>query len=305
MAELEPLTPPLDDGDELDRFISPEIRARLEERYWRPIERATVAEIVPDRRDLLRRSGCRTRRRSPITVSSTSATWLAVRLGSSTSSTAGCCRRARSERRQVVEGSAVLMAYLHDIGMVAATPLGGGCTRSTPRTPRSAPASTTWPISCGRPTRHALRSRIEDVGLATTAIPGDVVLREVLALSLCHSKSAVPAHLLDDPVALRALMIRGAFTSLDRQTAEPRDALRTVDVRRDRPRAVRRAVPRRHQRGVRLARRRSSGRPRVRRRCDRRDPCAAGGRRPAPAWHDAANECRLRDLRRSAQWPAR
>ena len=65
------------------------------------------------------------------------------------------------------------------------------------------------------------------MGLATTAVPGDVVLREVLALSLCHSKSAVPANLLDDPAALRALMIRGAFTSLDRQAAEPREALRT------------------------------------------------------------------------------
>ena len=44
MAELEALSPPPDDGDEFDRSVSPEIRARLEERYWRPIERATVAE---------------------------------------------------------------------------------------------------------------------------------------------------------------------------------------------------------------------------------------------------------------------
>ena len=69
------------------------------------------------------------------------------------------------------------------------------------------------------------------------------MLREVLALSLCHSKSAVPAHLLDDPAALRALMLRGAFTDLDRQTAEPRDAPADGDVRR-------RSLPRRSWRAT-------------------------------------------------------
>ena len=121
----------------------------------------------------------------------------------------------------------MLMAYLHDIGMVAATSAGR---RVHPQYAAETAlgagfddlADQLWSTDAA-----GLRSRIEAVGLATEAIPGDLVLREVLALSLCHSKSAVPAHLLDDPVALRALMIRGSFTSLDRQSTEPRDALRT------------------------------------------------------------------------------
>ena len=36
------------EDDELDRFVGPKIRARLEERYWRPIERATCAESFLD-----------------------------------------------------------------------------------------------------------------------------------------------------------------------------------------------------------------------------------------------------------------
>ena len=52
-----------------------------------------------------------------------------------------------------------------------------------------------------------------------------------------------------------------------------------------------------------MARRHSSGDPSVRRRCDRCDPGAARSRCLAPAWHHAANQCRLRDLRRSTEWP--
>ncbi len=53
-------------------------------------------------------------------------------------------------------------------------------------------------------------------------------MREVLALSLCHSKTAVPAAMLDDPAALRRVMLRGAFTALDQQMLEPQEALRTA-----------------------------------------------------------------------------
>ena len=123
MAELEPLTPPLDDGDELDRFISPEIRARLEERYWRPIERATVAESFLTDETFFADPGSH-----PATFSDHGVVHVrdvarrAVRLVGQLDG--GLLPSRPPERRQVVEGSAVLMAYLHDIGMVAATPAG-------------------------------------------------------------------------------------------------------------------------------------------------------------------------------------
>ena len=225
MAEFEPLTPPLDDGDEFDRFISPDIRARLEERYWRPIERATVAESFLTDETFFADPGSH-----PATFSDHGVVHVrdVARRGSgwSASSTAGCCRRVR---RSAVRSWRAARCD----GLPARHRHGGGDARRAARAPAVRRetalgagfddlADQLWSTDAAR-----LRSRIEAVGLATTAVPGEVVLREVLALSLCHSKSAVPAHLLDDPVALRALMIRGAFTSLDRQTAEPREALRT------------------------------------------------------------------------------
>ena len=220
MAELEPLTPPLDDGDEFDRFISPPIHARLEERYWRPIERATVAESFLTDENFWADPGSH-----PATFSDHGVVHVrdvarrAARLVGQLDG--GLLQSRPQERREVVEGDAVLMAYLHDIGMVAATSAGRRVhPQYAAQTALGAGfddlADQLWSTDAA-----GLRSRIEAVGLATEAIPGDLVLREVLALSLCHSKSAVPAHLLDDPVALRALMIRGSFTSLDRQSTEP------------------------------------------------------------------------------------
>ena len=224
MAELEPLEPPLDDGDELDRFLSPEIRARLEERYWRPIERATIAESFMVDETFFADPGVH-----PGTFSDHGVVHVrdvarrAARLVGLLDG--GLLPSRPVERRHLVEGSAVLMTYLHDIGMVAATPAGR---RVHPQFAAQTAlgvgfddlAEQLWSTDAA-----GLRTRIEAVGLATAAVPGDVVLREVLALSLCHSKSAVPAQLLDDPAALRALMVRGAFTDLERQTAVPRDAL--------------------------------------------------------------------------------
>ena len=226
MAQLEASSPPPNDGDELDRFIPPEIRAQLEERYWRPIERATVAESFLSDDGFFADPGSH-----PATFSDHGVVHVrdvarrAVQLVDQLDG--GLLRSRPPARRRILEGSAVLMAYLHDIGMVAATPAGR---RVHPQYAAQTAlgdgfddlADQLWSTDSA-----GLRSRIEAAGLATTAVPGDVVLREVLALSLCHSKSAVPAHLLDDPVSLRALMIKGSFTSLDRQADEPRDALRS------------------------------------------------------------------------------
>jgi hypothetical protein len=46
-------------------------------------------------------------------------------------------------------------------------------------------------------------------------VPLDVVLREVLSLTAAHSKSTVPAAVLDDHAALRRLMMRAVFTDIE------------------------------------------------------------------------------------------
>ena len=117
------------------------------------------------------------------------------------------------------------MAYLHDIGMVAATPAGRRVHAQFAAHTALGEGFDDLAEELWRDDVVGLRERIESDALADGPIPGDLVMREVLALSLCHSKSVVPAHLLDDPAALRAVMLRGTFTALDQQMAAPREAL--------------------------------------------------------------------------------
>ena len=115
----------------------------------------------------------------------------------------------------------VAMTYLHDIGMAAPT----------------AEARRVHPqfVALGRENADVvdelwrfdsrLRDRCRSVGEATGG-PGDarVVLREALAMSLCHSKSAVPSAVLSDRALLRRFLQTGAFMPLTLQT----ESLRTL-----------------------------------------------------------------------------
>ena len=215
--------PELVDADELDRFVGPKIRARLEERYWQPIERATSAEsFLDDEAFFADPSG------HPATFSDHGVVHVrdvarqAIRLAEELNG--GLLPSRCDDRLRVIQGSAVLMAYLHDIGMVAATPAGRRVhAQFAAQTALGAGfddlAEELWSSGAA-----GLRTRIEADTAGGADVAGDVVLREVLALSVCHSKSAVPAQLLDDPAALRRLMLRATFTDLDKQTAASNEA---------------------------------------------------------------------------------
>jgi hypothetical protein len=216
--------PGLDVIDELDRFVAPEIRARLEERYWRPIEQATGAESFLDDDSFFADPS-----RHPATFSDHGVVHVrdvarrAMRLAEQLHG--GLLPARSADRLGVVQGSAVLMAYLHDIGMVAASPAGRRVhAQFAAQTALGADfddlAEQLWCSGAA-----GLRRRIEADVVGGHAVPGDVVMREVLALTLCHSKSCVPAELLDDPIALRRLMVSATFTALDKQmAAEPRSS---------------------------------------------------------------------------------
>ena len=60
-----------------------------------------------------------------------------------------------------------------------------------------------------------VRERLDEVAAqAPFATSLELVVREMLSLSVAHSKSAVPAAVLDDRPALRRLMQRVVFTDL-------------------------------------------------------------------------------------------
>lgn len=225
-------------ADELDRFIAADLRARLEERYWRPIERAAGAESFLTDEEFFADPG-----RHPAVFSDHGVVHVrdvarrAVRLVERLD---GGLLPARSDDRlRTVQASAVLMAYLHDIGMVASTPAGRRVhAQYAAQTALGAGfddlADELWARGAG-----GLRARIEADACGDAGVAGPVVMREVLALSLCHSKSAVPAPLLDDPAALRELMLRHTFTSLDLQMEAPNRAAWTTERHRSSPAAAR------------------------------------------------------------------
>lgn len=219
-------------ADELDRFIAPDVRMRLEERYWQPIEEAARAESFLADPEFFADPG-----RHPAAFSDHGVVHVrdvahrSVRLAEQLE---GGLLPARSgERLRTVQASAVLMGYLHDIGMVASTPAGRRVhAQYAAQTALGAGfddlADELWASDA-----TGLRERIEADVCSAAGVAGPVVLRELLALSLCHSKTVVPAPLLDDPAALRAIMVERTFTSLDLQMREPDQAAWTAS--RDTP----------------------------------------------------------------------
>lgn len=118
------------------------------------------------------------------------------------------------ERQSFLAGYAVLITYLHDIGMHDQTRTGRRL-----HALRAAHAAyghdfdvvVEGLLSSGGPVAR----RLADVeAVAPFACPVDVVLRELLSMSFAHSKSVVPAPMLDDPRRLRRLAQRIVLTDL-------------------------------------------------------------------------------------------
>lgn len=208
----------------LDDAVPAVLRERVEQRYWAPIGDAAALErfiddpalhAAPDRHPALFSDHGVVHVRDI----AASAAALATRAH-------GVLLPARDEpTRAFVRRLAVLLAYFHDIGMVDPTPAGR---RVHPQFAAQTVlgdafddlAHELWHADAG-----GLRSRLQ-------ALPGDArwVAREAMALALAHSKSAVPAPVLDDGGALQALMRRACLTDLQALIAKT-DAASAVAAR--------------------------------------------------------------------------
>jgi hypothetical protein len=119
------------------------------------------------------------------------------------------------ERLRFMKAYGVLVAYVHDIGMFDFSPFG--------RTMHPEYAAQTvlgsqfdelitkiYSEDCGGILQHitalAQRGAFQE--------PATTVLREMLALSMCHSKTKVPIELLNDPQKLRERMVQTVTTNL-------------------------------------------------------------------------------------------
>ena len=193
----------------IDRYLPEDVRAILEERFWHTVEEKSTLEAFSGDRTIASARRTRIRRSSAITGSFTPVTSPPARSSSPTSSTAGSSPRGRSTAGSSSRLSAVLIAYIHDVGMndptregrrvhaiyAAQMPFSGAMDDVLARL---------W--ESGGP----VVSRIGSVGAVDPfRVPDDVVLRELAALALAHSKSMVPATLHADFSRLRSVLQQG------------------------------------------------------------------------------------------------
>ncbi|MFK7917626.1 MAG: hypothetical protein AB8G14_06085 [Ilumatobacter sp.] len=204
------------EGDYLAGLPS-QVIAQIEERYWQPIGDASIPERFASDPALLADPS-----RYPALFSDHGVTHvrdIAANTHSLATLPGGTLVPERPpERAELIRVVAVLLTYLHDIGMVAPTPEGR---RVHPQyaaqvalgSEFSGPADELWARDVGGVATR-LRALHSAVGFR---VDPQRVFREILAMSLCHSKSAVPSPLLDERGLLRERMQHRCFTPLDIQ----------------------------------------------------------------------------------------
>lgn len=123
--------------------------------------------------------------------------------------------RRDARRFAFMQGLGVLLAYLHDIGMVDFSQFGRIMHPEFAAQAAFDPAlddivRAIWQENSGGVAWH-LRTLVDADALHQDP---KLVLRELLSLSICHSKSKVPVAVLNDPHALRRQLIHVATTAL-------------------------------------------------------------------------------------------
>ena len=202
----------------IDELLPAHLREKLEERYWRPIQEAALLEqfahdpgFVADPVNhpaLFSDHGVVHVRDVAAGVHSLVGTANGVLLP-----------RRPPDRLEFLAGYGLLAAYIHDIGMHDQTRVGR---RLHPVYAAHVAFASDLDdvvaelLGSDGPVARRLRAVHEE---APFICPLDVVLRELIALSLAHSKSAVPAPLLDHMPSLRRLAQCAVLTAFDTHRA--------------------------------------------------------------------------------------
>lgn len=198
---------------ELDGLLPPSLRTVLEERFWRPIEAQATLEVLLDDPAFIADPG-----RHPAMFADHGVVHVrdvAIGLTRLLDTTNGVLLPGRSAARlEFLKAVGVALAYLHDIGMVDMSKAGR-------RIHALFAAHAAFGPDVDPLVGHLLeagpvRTRLEAVAARAPFATGlDVVVREILSVTVAHSKSAVPAEVLGDRPTLRGLLQRIVFTSLD------------------------------------------------------------------------------------------
>ena len=197
----------------LDEVLPRTLRTWLEDRFWRPIEAQATLEALRADPEFFADPGTHPAMFADHGV--VHVRDVAIGLIRLIDTIDGVLLPARPPaRRRFLETLGVATAYLHDVGMVDMTAAGR---RIHPQfAAHAAFGPEIAPLVEHLLAPGPVRARLDDVAArAPFAVPLEVVVRELLSLSVMHSKSVVPAPVLDDRSALRGLMQRVVFTTLD------------------------------------------------------------------------------------------
>lgn len=189
----------------VDRHLPADVRSILEERFWRPVEDAARLEALEGDRPLASASGVH-----PTLFADHGVVHVrdvAAGVVDLAETAEGVLLPARDEgRRSFVVDLAVLLAYLHDVGMHDSSPDGR---RIHALVAAHLPFSGALDDVLDRISRGegAVVRRIADVQAAAPfRVEPRIVLRELASLAVAHSKSTIPAGLLADVSELRGTL---------------------------------------------------------------------------------------------------
>jgi hypothetical protein len=205
----------------IDDLLGPVLRADLEDRLWRPIGTGASLEAVIHDPAFLADPG-----RHPAMFADhgvVHARDVAAGVLRLLGVVDGGLQPGRPiDRRRFMEALGVATAYVHDVGMVDLTHAGR-------RLHAIVAAHAAFGPEVDPLVEHlwssggVVRDRLAAVAAAAPfAVPAEVVVRELLSLSVLHSKSVVPAALFDDRAGLRRLLQRIVFTPLEAHRAAGR-----------------------------------------------------------------------------------
>lgn len=210
----------------IDRYLPADVRAILEERFWRLVEEGATLEAVSDDGTLV--SAPESHPALFADHGIVHARDVAARVVDLAAAVEGRFLPHRpQDRRDFVVGLAVMHGYLHDVGMHDPTPAGRRIhairAANVPFSGEMDDVLSHWSEGGSDVVR-----RITSVNVFSPfRVPLDVVLRELASLAVAHSKSAVPAAALGDPSALRKVMQNAVLVDLERHRsarATPDDA---------------------------------------------------------------------------------
>lgn len=212
---------------DLDRWLSPPIREAIEQRYYAKVNRLARWEAL--RHDASFLEALRENKphvgvfsdHGVVHVRDVAQRTLVV-----LERVHGLLIPPRSpERLESLHGLCVLLAYFHDVGMCDFSPVGRAmhpefAARCLFETEQGNLVSSIWAENAGELAGRL--AKLEAAGALNR--PPQVVLREVLALSMAHSKSKVPIDMLNDRARLRRRLMTALSSDLASLYAAQRGA---------------------------------------------------------------------------------